>query len=71
MSGLTVQFVGAGDAFMGALLAHHHRGGRLTKETVASLAAAEWEEALGFAAKAAAISVSRAGADPAWLHELI
>jgi fructokinase len=65
-----VDAIGAGDAFMGALLAHWHAAGSLTKDALAGLGAREIEEALAFAVKAAAVSVSRAGADPPWLREL-
>jgi fructokinase len=65
-----VDTVGAGDAFIGALLAHLHREGRMSKEAVSALDARELERALTFAARAAAISLSRAGADPAWLREI-
>jgi fructokinase len=65
-----VDAVGAGDAFMGALLAHWHETGRLAKDAIARLDAAEIEAALAFAVKAAAVSVSRAGADPPWLREV-
>ncbi len=64
-----VDTVGAGDAFQGALL-HHlaetgQLGGRLDALTVADLA-----EAMTFAARAAAINCSRAGANPPWAAEL-
>jgi fructokinase len=65
-----VDAVGAGDAFTGALLAHWHQTRRLTKDAIASLGAKEIEAALAFAGKAAALSVTRAGADPAWLREV-
>ncbi len=65
-----VDAIGAGDAFMGALLAHWHACGELTKDGIAGLGGGRIEDALAFAVKAAAISVSRAGADPPWLHEV-
>ena len=65
-----VDTVGAGDAFTGALLVHWHETRRLTKDALAGLAAKEIEAALAFATKAAAVSVSRAGADSPWLREV-
>jgi fructokinase len=62
--------VGAGDSFMSALLARLHMNGLLAKPAVASLAGDELNDALGFAARAAAVTVSRAGADSPWLREL-
>lgn len=64
-----VDTVGAGDSFHGGLL-HHLAGagalgGRLEGLTVDGLRAA-----LEFAARVAAITVSRPGADPPWDHEL-
>ncbi|MEU7789488.1 carbohydrate kinase [Amycolatopsis sp. NPDC049159] len=56
-----VDTIGAGDTVQGALLAWLH-----TREVtdLASLDAEAWREALGFAAKAASITVSRSGAEP-------
>jgi fructokinase len=65
-----VDTVGAGDSFHGGLL-HHlaeagRLGGRLDDLTVDGL-----REALEFASKVAAVTVSRAGANPPWAHELV
>lgn len=62
--------VGAGDTFTAGMLAHLAMQGHLTKAAVAALGTAEIEAMLGFAARAAAITVSRPGADPPWLREL-
>ncbi len=62
--------VGAGDTFTGALLAHLHERGRLTKSAIAQLDADELRAALDFAVSAAAITVSRPGCDPPWRREL-
>jgi fructokinase len=62
--------VGAGDSFMSALLARLHMTGRLSKPSVAALARDALDDALGFAARAAAVTVSRPGADTPWLREL-
>lgn len=51
--------IGAGDSFMAGLLAHVLRNG--ADDPAATLA---------FAARCAAITVSRPGADPPWRHEL-
>jgi fructokinase len=64
-----VDTVGAGDSFHGGLLhflgAAGQLGGRLDTLTVDGLRAA-----LEFASRVAAITVSRAGANPPWAHEL-
>ena len=65
-----IDAVGAGDAFLGALFAHLVGKKRLTKDALGSLDQTELRDALAFAAKAAAISLSRAGADPPWLREI-
>lgn len=62
--------VGAGDTFTAGMLARLDARGLLTKGAVASLDQRAIADALGFAAKAAAITVSRPGADPPWLREL-
>jgi fructokinase len=55
--------VGAGDTFQAALLTWAAETGRLTPAALASLDQAALAEALGFAARAAAITCSRRGAD--------
>lgn len=62
--------VGAGDTFNAGLLASLHRAGALTKDRIATLDRATIEAALGLGVTAAAITVSRAGANPPWDHEL-
>jgi fructokinase len=62
--------VGAGDTFTAATLARLDKRERLTKTAVAKLDQDQIADALGFAAKAAAITVSRPGANPPWLREL-
>src|SRR5262249_61090013 len=59
-----VDTIGAGDTVQGALLAWLHRHGELSKDAVGSLTARDWQAALAFAGAAAAITVSRAGAEP-------
>ena len=65
-----VDTVGAGDTFTAAILARLNQLGLLTKHAVASLDRAALTDVLTFAARAAAVTVSRAGADPPWLKEL-
>ncbi|WP_295813828.1 carbohydrate kinase [uncultured Nitratireductor sp.] len=65
-----VDTVGAGDTFNGALLAALEMAGLLTKEKIAALDTEQISNAIAFAARAAAITVSRAGANPPWKEEL-
>lgn len=65
-----VDTVGAGDTFNAGVLASLHRGGLLTKAAVRTLARADIEAALTLGAQAAAVTVSRAGANPPWAAEL-
>lgn len=65
-----VDTVGAGDTFNAGVLASLQEQGALTKERIAALSEAEIRTALGLGTAAAAITVSRAGANPPWRHEL-
>jgi fructokinase len=65
-----VDTVGAGDTFNAGLLASLHEQGALTKARLEVLAEAEIQAALTLGAKAAAVTVSRAGANPPWRHEI-
>lgn len=65
-----VDTVGAGDTFNAGLLASLHAAGALTKDRVADLDEDTIRAALAMGAKVAAITVSRAGANPPWAHEL-
>jgi fructokinase len=62
--------VGAGDTFTAGLLAHLTRLGLLDKKKLAGIAMDDLKAALEFAARAAAVTVSRPGADPPWAGEL-
>jgi fructokinase len=62
-----VDTIGAGDTVQGALLAWlYQRGVR----DLTALGAPDWREAIGYAARAAAITVSRSGAEPPTAEEL-
>ncbi|MEL6798584.1 MAG: carbohydrate kinase [Pseudomonadota bacterium] len=65
-----VDTVGAGDTFNAGVLAALHQRGVLTKAGVAALSAEDVTAALTLGAQVAAITVSRAGANPPWAHEL-
>ncbi|WP_103332810.1 carbohydrate kinase family protein [Pseudotabrizicola formosa] len=62
--------VGAGDTFNAGALAALHAAGALTKAAIASLPDATLDAALSLGTRAAAITVSRAGANPPWANEL-
>jgi fructokinase len=65
-----VDTVGAGDTFNAGVLAALHQAGALTKAGVAALDDATLDAALSLGTRAAAVTVSRAGANPPWSHEL-
>jgi fructokinase len=65
-----VDTVGAGDTFNAGLLAWLHDAGPLAKPALASLTGDQVGQAITFAARAAAVTVSRAGANPPWRAEL-
>ncbi len=65
-----VDTVGAGDTFNAGILAALHDADLLTKAAVANLTPDQVEAALSLAARAAAVTVSRAGANPPWRAEL-
>ncbi len=65
-----VDTVGAGDTFTAGILARLDALGLLTKSAVAKLDRERLTDVLNFAIKAAAVTVSRAGADPPWLKEI-
>ena len=62
--------VGAGDTFNAGILAALHQAGVLTKAGVADLSGEVLDAALLLGARAAAVTVSRAGANPPWADEL-
>jgi fructokinase len=65
-----VDTVGAGDTFNAGVLASLHKAGVLTKPGVTSLSDATLTAALSLGTRAAAVTVSRAGANPPWSNEL-
>ncbi|BCH34067.1 carbohydrate kinase [Mesorhizobium sp. L-8-10] len=65
-----VDTVGAGDTFNAGVLASLHDQGLLTKPSLAALSEAAVHAALSLGATAAAVTVSRAGANPPWRREL-
>jgi fructokinase len=65
-----VDTVGAGDSFMGALLAGLHHCGIVTPTDLATLDDDVVTGVLGFAARVSARTCSRAGADPPWRDEV-
>lgn len=62
--------VGAGDTFNAGVLASLHAAGALTKPGIAAMDAATLDAALSLGTRAAAVTVSRPGANPPWAHEL-
>lgn len=65
-----VDTVGAGDTFNAGVLAALERAGQLTKAAVAGADAALITACLRLGIAAAAVTVSRAGANPPWAEEL-
>lgn len=65
-----VDTVGAGDSFVGAVLAAFSAHGITGRRALAELDAAWWRTALGYAVEAAGIACTRVGADPPWRDEL-
>lgn len=62
--------VGAGDTFNAGVLASLHKAGVLTKSGLDTLTEGQIRDALTLGVRAAAITVSRAGANPPWETEL-
>lgn len=62
--------VGAGDTFNAGALCALHEAGALSKARLAALTDAELDAALSLGTRSAGITVSRAGANPPWRHEL-
>ncbi|VDS09072.1 2-dehydro-3-deoxygluconokinase [Paracoccus haematequi] len=62
--------IGAGDTFNAGVLASLRRQGVLTKAGLATITPDQIAAALTLGARAAAITVSRPGANPPWAHEM-
>ncbi|MEF3046819.1 carbohydrate kinase family protein [Pseudotabrizicola sp. L79] len=62
--------VGAGDTFNAGALAALHDAGVLTKHALSALSDQVLDAALSLGTRAAAVTVSRPGANPPWAHEL-
>ncbi|MFA8441461.1 carbohydrate kinase [Yoonia sp.] len=65
-----VDTVGAGDTFSAGFMAQLHKSGHLTKDGIKQATETDLRAAAAFGAKVAAITVSRAGANPPWTSEL-
>lgn len=65
-----IDTVGAGDTFNAGLLAKLSELGQLTRDAIKTLSPDHLHAALTHGARAAAITVSRAGANPPWTSEL-
>ncbi|MFC4334211.1 carbohydrate kinase family protein [Salininema proteolyticum] len=61
--------IGAGDSYMGALIDAVGRVAR-DRSGLEAMTSDQWREAMEFAAEVAAVTVSRAGANPPWRKEL-
>jgi fructokinase len=66
----TADTVGAGDSFQGALLVALREFGCLNHPALRNLGEDRLRRALHFAARCAAITCGRPGADPPWRHEV-
>lgn len=64
-----VDTIGAGDTVHGALLSYLESESIVTSHSLREMGEEDWVRALRFAARAAAITVSRPGADPPWATE--
>ena len=66
-----VDTIGAGDTVHGALLYWLYQSGITTPDALRDVGVTAWREALDFAARAAAVTVSRAGAEPPYRKEIM
>lgn len=62
--------VGAGDTFTAGFLHSLEVQGLLTKKALAAITEEDLRKAADYAMRAAAVTVSRPGADPPWAHEM-
>jgi fructokinase len=62
--------VGAGDSFCGAVLSRLLADGVVDRPALDAIDEARWRSIVDFGVRAAAVTVSRLGADPPWASEL-
>ncbi len=62
--------VGAGDTFTAGFLATLLKDGNLTKKALSMISEDDLRHAADFAARAAAVTCTRPGANPPWAHEM-
>jgi fructokinase len=65
-----IDTIGAGDTFHGGFLSRLYMKGKMNRAAIAGLSAAELEDALLFANKAASLVCSRRGAEPPTMAEI-
>jgi len=65
-----IDTVGAGDTVNAGILASLHNQGLLDKYALADLTEDQIHSAVALGVRAAAVTVSRAGANPPWAHEM-
>jgi len=65
-----VDTIGAGDTFQAALLFALKQSGRIERAGLRTIDSGELRRVLSFACKCAALTCTRAGADPPWHHEV-
>lgn len=65
-----VDTIGAGDTFNAGILNALENAGLLQKDAISTIGEKEIKDALKRGAETAAVTVSRAGANPPWQHEL-
>lgn len=65
-----VDTIGAGDTFQGSLLVALHESGLIARQALVTADREQLAKALAFGTRCAAITCSRAGANPPWRHEL-
>ena len=65
-----VDTVGAGDTFNAGVLAKMSELGQLHKDALRRITPEVLAEALAYGAQVAAVTVSRAGANPPWIEEM-
>ena len=65
-----VDTIGAGDSFQAALLFALAQLKRIERENLRAVRAGELRKALAFACQCAALTCTRAGADPPWQSEV-